>query len=109
MEILILILHANVFLMVACCDLQTLGRPDEVIAAETLENYRRQNNSFIHSVFQAQYRSSLSCPRCLTQSNTFDPFQCISVQLPQLFRHSVYVTVIIIIIIILFVFFFSTD
>ncbi|XP_065162140.1 ubiquitin carboxyl-terminal hydrolase 31 [Atheta coriaria] len=73
--------------------IKTLGRPDEVIAAETLENYRRQNNSFIHSVFQAQYRSSLSCPRCLTQSNTFDPFQCISVQLPQLFRHSVYVTV----------------
>ncbi|XP_017778771.1 PREDICTED: ubiquitin carboxyl-terminal hydrolase 43 [Nicrophorus vespilloides] len=73
--------------------IKTLGRPDEVIAAETLENYRRRDNSFIHSVFQAQYRSSLSCPTCLTQSNTFDPFQCISVQLPQLHRHSVYVTV----------------
>lgn len=73
--------------------IKTSGRPDEVIAAETLENYKRRDNSFIHSVFQAQYRSSLSCPRCHTQSNTFDPFQCISVQLPQLHRYSVYVTV----------------
>lgn len=72
---------------------QTSGRPDEVIAAETLANHVRCNNSFIQAIFQAQYRSSLSCSRCLTQSNTFDPFQCISVQLPQINRHSVYVTV----------------
>ncbi|KAJ8956738.1 hypothetical protein NQ318_014094 [Aromia moschata] len=72
---------------------QTSGRPDEVIAAETLENYKRCNNSFIQGVFQAQYRSSLSCSRCRTQSNTFDPFQCISVQLPQFHKHSIYVTV----------------
>ncbi|KAJ8973179.1 hypothetical protein NQ317_007155 [Molorchus minor] len=72
--------------------IKTSGRPDEVIAAETLENYKRCNNSFIHGVFQAQYRSSLSCSRCRTQSNTFDPFQCISVQLPQFHKHSIYVT-----------------
>ncbi|KAL3274494.1 hypothetical protein HHI36_015876 [Cryptolaemus montrouzieri] len=71
----------------------TSGRPDEVIAAETLENYKRCNNSFIQGVFQAQYRSSLSCSRCNNQSNTFDPFQCISVQLPQVSKQSVYVTV----------------
>ncbi|CAG9773990.1 unnamed protein product [Ceutorhynchus assimilis] len=74
--------------------IKTSGRPDEVIAAETLENYRRCNNSFIQSVFQAQYRSSLSCSRCRTQSNTFDPFQCISVQLPQFHKQSIYVTVV---------------
>ncbi|XP_050298037.1 ubiquitin carboxyl-terminal hydrolase 31 isoform X2 [Anthonomus grandis grandis] len=73
---------------------KTSGRPDEVIAAETLENYRRCNNSFIQGVFQAQYRSSLSCSRCRTQSNTFDPFQCISVQLPQFHKQSIYVTVV---------------
>ncbi|XP_018580351.1 ubiquitin carboxyl-terminal hydrolase 31 isoform X2 [Anoplophora glabripennis] len=73
--------------------IKTSGRPDEVIAAETLENYKRCNNSFIQGVFQAQYRSSLSCSRCRTQSNTFDPFQCISVQLPQFHKHSIYVTV----------------
>lgn len=64
-----------------------------MIAAETLENYKRCNNSFIQGIFQAQYRSSLSCSRCRTQSNTFDPFQCISVQLPQFHKHSVYITV----------------
>lgn len=65
-----------------------------MIAAETLENYKRCNNSFIQSIFQAQYRSSLSCSRCRTQSNTFDPFQCISVQLPQFHKQSIYVTVV---------------
>lgn len=73
---------------------KTSGKPDEVIAAETLENYKRCNNSFIQGVFQAQYRSSLSCSRCKSQSNTFDPFQCLSVQLPQVNKQSIYVTVV---------------
>lgn len=60
------------------------GRPDDVIAAETLANYMRCNNSFVQAVFRAQFRSSLTCPRCHKQSNTFDPFHCVSVQLPQL-------------------------
>jgi ubiquitin carboxyl-terminal hydrolase 31 len=60
------------------------GRSDDVIAAETLANYMRCNNSFVQAVFRAQFRSSLTCPRCHKQSNTFDPFHCISVQLPQL-------------------------
>ncbi|CRK96087.1 CLUMA_CG009523, isoform A [Clunio marinus] len=69
------------------------GRPDEVIAAETLANYMRCNNSFVQAVFRAQFRSSLTCPRCHKQSNTFDPFHCISVQLPQLSLQSVIVNV----------------
>lgn len=69
------------------------GRPDEVIAAETLANHIRCNNSFVQAVFQAQFRSSLACPRCHKQSNTFDPFHCISVQLPQLAQQFVFVTV----------------
>ncbi|KAL9922148.1 ubiquitin specific protease 15/31 isoform 2-T2 [Glossina fuscipes fuscipes] len=70
------------------------GRPDEVIAAETLANHIRCNNSFVQAVFQAQFRSSLTCPRCKKQSNTFDPFHCISVQLPQLTQQTVFVTVV---------------
>ncbi|XP_036330484.1 ubiquitin carboxyl-terminal hydrolase 31-like isoform X1 [Rhagoletis pomonella] len=70
------------------------GRPDEVIAAETLANHIRCNNSFVQAVFQAQFRSSLTCPRCKKQSNTFDPFHCISVQLPQLMQQTVFVTVV---------------
>lgn len=64
-----------------------------MIAAETLANHIRCNNSFVQAVFQAQFRSSLSCPRCHKQSNTFDPFHCISVQLPQLAQQIVFVTV----------------
>ncbi|XP_044732949.1 ubiquitin carboxyl-terminal hydrolase 31 isoform X1 [Chrysoperla carnea] len=73
--------------------IKTLNRPDEVIAAETLANHVRCNSSFVQAVFQAQFRSSLTCPRCHRQSNTFDPFHCISVQLPQLARRSICVTV----------------
>lgn len=64
-----------------------------MIAAETLANHIRCNNSFVQAVFQAQFRSSLACPRCHKQSNTFDPFHCISVQLPQLPHQPVFVTV----------------
>lgn len=64
-----------------------------MIAAETLANHIRCNNSFVQAVFQAQFRSSLTCPRCHKQSNTFDPFHCISVQLPQLSQQIIFVTV----------------
>ncbi|XP_061882978.1 ubiquitin carboxyl-terminal hydrolase 43a isoform X1 [Entelurus aequoreus] len=42
----------------------------------------RGRNSFVQEHFQAQYRSSLTCPHCLKQSNTFDPFLCISLPIP---------------------------
>ncbi|XP_050540078.1 ubiquitin carboxyl-terminal hydrolase 43 [Daktulosphaira vitifoliae] len=72
----------------------TFGRPDEQVAAETLANHVRCNESFIHNVFQAQFKSSLTCPRCMRQSNTFDPFLCISIPVPQCYSTPVYVTVI---------------
>ncbi|XP_012284201.1 ubiquitin carboxyl-terminal hydrolase 31 [Orussus abietinus] len=64
----------------------SFGRPDDIVAAETLANHVRCNNSFVHAVFQAQFRSSLTCPRCHRQSNTFDPFLCVSVPVPQTHR-----------------------
>ncbi|XP_061589330.1 ubiquitin carboxyl-terminal hydrolase 43a [Cololabis saira] len=42
----------------------------------------RSRHSFVQELFQAQYRSSLTCPHCLKQSNTFDPFLCISLPIP---------------------------
>ncbi|XP_024145494.1 ubiquitin carboxyl-terminal hydrolase 43a [Oryzias melastigma] len=42
----------------------------------------RSRHSFVQEHFQAQYRSSLTCPHCLKQSNTFDPFLCISLPIP---------------------------
>ncbi|XP_056362287.1 ubiquitin carboxyl-terminal hydrolase 43, partial [Oenanthe melanoleuca] len=41
-----------------------------------------RGQSFVQSHFEAQYRSSLTCPHCLKQSNTFDPFLCISLPIP---------------------------
>ncbi|XP_008588950.1 PREDICTED: ubiquitin carboxyl-terminal hydrolase 43 [Galeopterus variegatus] len=38
--------------------------------------------SFVQSHFQAQFRSSLTCPHCRKQSNTFDPFLCVSLPIP---------------------------
>uniref|UniRef100_W5KQP5 ubiquitinyl hydrolase 1 n=1 Tax=Astyanax mexicanus TaxID=7994 RepID=W5KQP5_ASTMX len=42
----------------------------------------RTRHSFVQEHFQAQYRSSLTCPHCFKQSNTFDPFLCISLPIP---------------------------
>ncbi|XP_029014327.1 ubiquitin carboxyl-terminal hydrolase 43 isoform X2 [Betta splendens] len=42
----------------------------------------RVQHSFVQEHFQAQYKSSLTCPHCLKQSNTFDPFLCISLPIP---------------------------
>ncbi|KAK8738291.1 hypothetical protein OTU49_004145 [Cherax quadricarinatus] len=72
----------------------TYGRPDEVVAAETLANHLRCNSSFIHDIFQAQFRSSLKCPHCQKESNTFDPFLCVSIPIPQRQVQSIFVTVV---------------
>lgn len=66
---------------------------DEVLAAESLANYMRSNSSFVMDVFQAQFRSSLTCPACDKQSNTFDPFLCVSLPIPQKQLRPVFVTV----------------
>ncbi|XP_068119526.1 ubiquitin carboxyl-terminal hydrolase 43 [Hyperolius riggenbachi] len=39
-------------------------------------------HSFVQDHFQAQYRSSLTCPHCHKQSDTFDPFLCVSLPIP---------------------------
>ncbi|KAM6175034.1 ubiquitin carboxyl-terminal hydrolase 43 isoform 2-T2 [Erethizon dorsatum] len=57
-------------------------------ASKTPENLQSSSaqlslgQSFVQSHFQAQYRSSLTCPHCLKQSNTFDPFLCVSLPIP---------------------------
>ncbi|XP_064414770.1 ubiquitin carboxyl-terminal hydrolase 31 [Latimeria chalumnae] len=51
-------------------------------------------NTFVEELFQAQYRSSLTCPHCQKQSNTFDPFLCISLPIPLPHTRPLYVTVV---------------
>lgn len=62
---------------------ESSGRSDDTIALEALANHTRCNDSFVLDLFQAQYRSSLKCPRCHQQSTTFDPFLCLSLPIPQ--------------------------
>ncbi|KAK4016756.1 hypothetical protein OUZ56_031722 [Daphnia magna] len=70
------------------------GRPDEIVAAETMANHLRCNSSFVHQLFQAQFRSSLTCPHCQKQSSTFDPFLCVSLPIPRKRTQNVYVNVV---------------
>jgi len=85
----------TVTLQTLWCLLQSSqGRSDESVAAEALANHMRSNNSFVYDLFQALYRSSLTCPGCERQSNTFDPFLSMSLPIPQKCKKAVYVTVV---------------
>ena len=64
------------------------------MAAEALANHMRHNNSFVYDLFQAVYRSSLTCSNCRRQSNTFDPFLSVSLPIPQKTKRPLYVTVV---------------
>jgi ubiquitin carboxyl-terminal hydrolase 31 len=80
-----------------CClwlQQSSIGRPDEVVAAEALANHTRCNNSYIYDLFQALYRSSLTCPSCHHRSNTFDPFLSVSLPIPHKSQQAVFVTVV---------------
>ncbi|KAK3728627.1 hypothetical protein QZH41_011702, partial [Actinostola sp. cb2023] len=73
-----------------------VGRSDECIATESLSNHMRCNDSIVLDLFQAQHRSSLSCPKCNQQSTTFDPFLCLSLPIPQRNMRPIYITVVIV-------------
>ncbi|MED6266532.1 Ubiquitin carboxyl-terminal hydrolase 43 [Characodon lateralis] len=56
---------------------------EEVPCPDPIQSQQpRTQHSFVQEHFQAQYKSSLTCPHCLKQSNTFDPFLCISLPIP---------------------------
>ncbi|XP_013414847.1 ubiquitin carboxyl-terminal hydrolase 31 [Lingula anatina] len=69
-------------------------KTEEQAAEAALASHNRCNNSFVYELFQALYRSSLRCPRCSQQSNTFDPFLCVSLPIPQKTTRPVYVTIV---------------
>nr|XP_020478760.1 ubiquitin carboxyl-terminal hydrolase 43-like [Monopterus albus] len=59
------------------------GGAEEVLCPDLPKSQQpRVQHSFVQEHFQAQYKSSLTCPHCLKQSNTFDPFLCISLPIP---------------------------
>lgn len=57
-------------------------RPDEVVAAESWENYKKRNDSIVVDTFHAMLKSTLVCPGCELVSVTFDPFCYLSLPLP---------------------------
>ncbi|XP_026772766.3 ubiquitin carboxyl-terminal hydrolase 43 [Pangasianodon hypophthalmus] len=55
---------------------------EELAISELPDQQPGVRHSFVQEHFQAQYKSSLTCPHCLKQSHTFDPFLCISLPIP---------------------------
>ena len=80
-----------------CCILFQVSKStysDENLAHQTLSTISLNNNSYVYDLFQALCRSSLTCPNCSRQSNTFDPFLSLSLPIPQRCQRPVHVTVV---------------
>ncbi|XP_030649647.1 ubiquitin carboxyl-terminal hydrolase 43 [Chanos chanos] len=70
------------------------GPEDEVASESTNAQQAGASHSFVQEHFQAQYKSSLTCPHCLKHSDTFDPFLCVSLPIPLRQTRPVYVTLV---------------
>lgn len=62
---------------------ESTGRPDEVVAAESLAAYKARNDSIISDLFTGLYKSTVTCPddSCGNVSVTFDPYMIIPLPL----------------------------
>jgi ubiquitin C-terminal hydrolase len=69
------------------------GRPDDVVAGESWVNHKRRNDSVIVDKFQGQLKSTLVCPKCEHVSITFDPYMYLSLPLPIETSRAIEVTV----------------
>ena len=60
------------------------GRPDAVVVAESWSTYKIRNQSIIVDLFMGQLKSTVVCPdaQCGKVSITFDPFRYLTVPLP---------------------------
>ncbi|XP_074168034.1 ubiquitin carboxyl-terminal hydrolase 43 isoform X2 [Sminthopsis crassicaudata] len=68
--------------------------PSKNLVRTLSSDWPSQRQSFVQNHFQAQYRSSLTCPHCQKQSNTFDPFLCVSLPIPSCQTRSLNVTLV---------------
>uniref|UniRef100_K3WVW9 Ubiquitin carboxyl-terminal hydrolase n=1 Tax=Globisporangium ultimum (strain ATCC 200006 / CBS 805.95 / DAOM BR144) TaxID=431595 RepID=K3WVW9_GLOUD len=55
---------------------------DAVVAKEAWERHLLRNNSIFVDHVQGQFKSTVVCPICAKVSITFDPFNCIQLELP---------------------------
>ena len=58
------------------------GRPDEEVANEHWTLHLKRNQSIVVDLFQGQYRSTLTCPKCEAQSVKFDAFSALTLPIP---------------------------
>jgi ubiquitin C-terminal hydrolase len=64
-------------------NLDSNGRPDEVVSREQWENFKKRNLSVIVDLFYGQLKSRVECRTCGNTNVTFDPFLTLSVPIPK--------------------------
>jgi ubiquitin carboxyl-terminal hydrolase 4/11 len=64
-------------------DNDAVGRSHEEMARESWRRHTLRNKSVIVDLMHGQYKSSVLCPTCKKHSYTFDPFNSITLPLPQ--------------------------
>jgi hypothetical protein len=61
---------------------ESAGRPDDVVAAESWVRYRSRNDSEIVDRLFGQLRSHVTCSSCGHESTTFDAYSSLSLPIP---------------------------
>lgn len=70
------------------------GRPDKVLADIWWENHLKRDFSVIQSIFTGQFKSITRCTKCEYNSARFEPFNMLSVPLPEEEKRSIVVHVV---------------
>ncbi|SPR01712.1 unnamed protein product (mitochondrion) [Plasmodiophora brassicae] len=70
------------------------GRPDDVVAAESWRMHLARNRSVVVDLFQGQLRSTVVCPVCDRVSVTFDPMMYLSLPLTAFGVTTIQVTIV---------------
>lgn len=52
-------------------------------ARKSWVNFLKRNYSFLINMFYGQFKSLVECPNCPHHSMTFDPFQLVSLSIPE--------------------------
>eukprot|EP00741_Cyanophora_paradoxa_P015306 tig00000194_g14775.t1 len=57
-------------------------RPDDEVAAESWEAFKKRNDSIIVDLMMGQLKSTLVCPKCTRPSIKFDPYMMLNLPVP---------------------------
>lgn len=67
------------------------GRPDAIVANESWKRHQLRNQSIFVDNVQGQFKSNVVCPTCQAVSITFDPFNCVQLEIPLKTTRDIYV------------------